>query len=159
MIKLSIVSPPELGRRIWGSETREVDWQHNTILLMFFNIGCAGCTGRALPFARDILQDFPDLTLLGVHITPHPNAAFTPEQVRAVAEYYHLPYPLYFDETNASLRDFPIGGTPHWVLLRKGRVRHSIYGSMPGSLQCLDLALQEAFGVVHIPPASVQRHY
>lgn len=115
-------------------------------LLLFFNIGCAGCTGRAIPLTLTFANDYPDLQLLAIHShfsanTPHPY-----ESVKAVASYFKLPYPVAFDQDDTIFRLYAAEGTPHWILLdAAGKIHKSIFGSMAGARQRLSYSLQELF--------------
>jgi hypothetical protein len=60
------------------------------ILLLFFNIGCAGCTGRALPLTLDLSRQYPELQLVAIH--SHFSPAPVPiESIKSVANYFKLP--------------------------------------------------------------------
>ena len=53
-------------------------------LLLFFSIGCAGCTGRAIPFAKALAARYPGLRVLAIHSQPGGQRPPEPERVRAV---------------------------------------------------------------------------
>jgi hypothetical protein len=53
---------------------------------------------------------------------------------------------VFVDDGDATFRAYEAEGTPHWVLINAdGTIRKSVFGSMAGSLQRLNYALQELF--------------
>jgi len=122
------------------------DFRGRPLLLLFFNIGCPGCTGRAIPFSLQLREQFPDLQIVGIHAR-FEGPAYSPSQVRAVIEYLKVPYPVLLDEGHETFSRYAAGGTPHWVLLdADGHIVRSIFGSMAGSQQRLAYALLELYG-------------
>lgn len=47
---------------------REIYWG-KPLLILFFNIQCLGCVGRAIPLAYDYLQEFKNLNVIAIHTT------------------------------------------------------------------------------------------
>lgn len=118
------------------------------ILLLFFNIGCAGCTGRALPLTLDLARQYPALQLVAIHshFSPTPVPI---DSLKGVANYFKLPYPVLLDDGDAIFRHYQAEGTPHWVLINAdGTIRKSFFGSMSGARQRLSYALIELFDEV-----------
>jgi peroxiredoxin len=116
------------------------------ILLLFFNIGCSGCTGRALPFTLELAERYPELQIIGVHSSFEAGSRHPTSSVQAVIDYFKLPYLVFMDDGDATFRAYEAEGTSHWVLINAdGTIRKSVFGSMAGSLQRLNYALQELF--------------
>ena len=52
-----------------GSKTPKlVDFKGRSLLLLFFNIGCPGCLGRAIPYAVKLRKQFPGLIIIGIKL-------------------------------------------------------------------------------------------
>lgn len=118
------------------------------LLILFWSIGCAGCTGRAIPYTLELQERYPDLQIVAFHSEFEHAKKHTPADVRAVADYFRLPYPVLIDESLTTFDAYEAMGTPHWVLVEAdGTIRRSIFGSLPGSIQRLDYALMELFEV------------
>ena len=44
-------------------------YREKPLLILFFNIRCLGCVGRAIPLAYDYLQEFNNLNVVAIHTT------------------------------------------------------------------------------------------
>ncbi|MEM7531061.1 MAG: redoxin domain-containing protein [Chloroflexota bacterium] len=128
----SIQSPEELHGR-WA-------------ILLFFNIGCPGCTGRALPFARELLAQFPELSIVGIHTDFE---SYTPlTRIKTVMDYLDPPYPIVCDYGDSTFRRYYGEGTPQWIIVEpSGVVHRSIFGSIAANQQRIDYVLREVFQV------------
>lgn len=116
------------------------------LLMLFWNIGCAGCTGRAVPAAKRFAKQYPDLQVVGVHTTFEGPFGRDPEDVKKVVDYLNIEYPIVLDEGHVTFDAYEAGGTPHWVIIdADGDVRKSFFGSMAGSMQRLEYSLAELF--------------
>ncbi len=121
-------------------------YQGKPLLLLFWNIGCAGCTGRAIPATKRFAEQYPDLQIVGLHTTFEGPLGRNPNDIQAVVNYLDVTYPILLDQGYATFDAYEAGGTPHWVLFdAEGRVSKSFFGSMPGSMQRLEYALMELF--------------
>ncbi len=119
------------------------------MLLLFFNVGCPGCMGRALPFSLELAARYPGLRLVGLHTSFEKGSDYAPARIQAVVEYFALPYPVYLDDGDATFLRYEAGGTPHRVLVEAGGIiRKSIFGSMDGARQRLGYALEELFQAI-----------
>ena len=121
------------------------DFSGKALLIMFFNMGCPGCKGRALPFANRIAFENQDIAVLGIH-TRFEGKTYTDEELKAAKAEFHIRFPYYRDEEFAqTFTKYVAGGTPHWILIDKnGAVDYSIFGSSPNNaLLRLDLKIQE----------------
>ncbi|MCH5598927.1 TlpA family protein disulfide reductase [Niabella ginsengisoli] len=55
-----IFDEPELPNR--------VDYIGKPLVILFFNLGCPGCIGRAVPFANRLVYEYGDkINVLGIH--------------------------------------------------------------------------------------------
>lgn len=55
--------------QIFGDTVPNVeDYKGKPLLILFFNIGCPGCKGRALPYAnRVIVENGDNVNVIGIH--------------------------------------------------------------------------------------------
>jgi len=121
------------------------DFKRVPLLLLFFNIGCPACLGRAVPYALKLKKQFPDLQLLGIH-THFEGREFPIDQIQLNLDRLQVNFPVAIDNGHQTWSAYDAGGTPHWVLINeKGEIEKSIFGSMPNSLQRLDYSLIELF--------------
>ena len=113
------------------------------LLILFFNIQCLGCVGRAIPLAYDYLQEFNNLNVVAIHTT-FGKETVTKDDIVDIFTSKELPFPIYFDIEKTNYEKFECEGTPHWILLDKdGNVSKSIFGSQDGSQTRLIYALEE----------------
>lgn len=113
------------------------------LLLLFFNIQCLGCVGRAIPLAYDYLQEFKNLNAVAIH-TNFRKEEVTKDDIINIFTSKELPYPIYFDIDKTNYEKFECEGTPHWILINKeGEINKSIFGSQDGSQTRLLYALEE----------------
>ena len=112
-------------------------------LLVFYNNQCLGCTGRALPFAYVLKNDFPDVEVIGIHCD-FTKVETTSEEIIGIFTSGTVPYPIYKDIDLTLYKGFECAGTPHWILLDKnGDVINSIFGSQQGAQNRLIYSLEE----------------
>lgn len=118
-------------------------YPNKPLLLVFYNNQCLGCTGRALPFAYTLKNDFPGVEIIGIHcdFTAVETSA---EEIIGIFTSGSLPYPIYKDINLNLYKRFECEGTPHWILLNKnGEVQNSVFGSQQGAQNRLVYALEE----------------
>jgi len=128
-----------------GQEVALEQFFGRPLLLLFYHLGCLGCIGRALPFAKKLAEVYPDLQIVGIHTSPG-SLKYNTEEVLAQAGETNLPFPIFFDEGHRTYDLYGAEGTPHWVLLdANGKLFRSIFGSMANARQRLDYALLEIF--------------
>ena len=121
------------------------DFKGGALLLLFFNIGCPSCLGRAVPNALKLEKEFPGLKILGVH-TCFEGRAYPSDQIRLNLDRLKVEFPIVVDDGHETWSAYDAGGTPHWVLINEnGEIVKSIFGSMPNSLQRLDYSIIELF--------------
>lgn len=113
------------------------------LLLVFYNNQCLGCTGRALPFAYTLKNDFPGVEVIGIHCD-FTAVETTGEEIIGIFTSGSLPFPIYKDIDLKLYNGFECEGTPHWILLnKKGDIENSVFGSQQGSQNRLVYALEE----------------
>ena len=121
------------------------DFSGKSLLVLFFNIGCLTCLGRAVPYALKLQKQFPKLKIIGIH-TSFEGREFSADQIKANIDHLKVDFPVVADLNHQTWSDYEAGGTPHWVLINaNGEIEKSIFGSMPNALQRLDYSLIEIF--------------
>lgn len=116
------------------------------LLLLFFNLSCAGCTGRALPYTLELQERYPDLQIAAIHSSFSPGSTFSAAQVRSVLDYFGVTYPVFMDDGETTFSHYEAEGTPHWIVFdREGQVHRSFFGSMEGPVQRMEYLLLELF--------------
>ena len=129
------------------------DFKGNPLLILFFNLGCPGCLGRAIPYAnRLVLEKGDDINLLGIH-TNFESIEFSEAQFVKAKEEFFIRFPFYKDKNfDTTFLNYGAGGTPHWILVNaEGEVVYSIFGSDPNNaLLRLDLKIEELKNPIEI---------
>jgi len=125
------------------------DFKGKPLLILFFNLGCPGCKGRALPFANKMVFEHGEkMNVVGIH-TRFEGPDYVLEDFKKAKEQYYIRFPFYKDANeSASFQKYQAGGTPHWMLADKdGNLEYSIFGSDPNNaLLRLDYKIQELLG-------------
>lgn len=112
-------------------------------LVLFYNTNCLGCTGRAIPLAYKLSQEFSFISLIVIHSNFRP-IPFTSEEVLSVFTDQKSPFEIYREERNELYTYFNCEGTPHWLLINgEGKVLHSFFGSQDGAQLKLEYAIRE----------------
>lgn len=149
MTTLDRANPPvwAISETISGDKAPEISaFDGKPLLLLFFNLSCAGCTGRALPYTKELAHRYPDLQIAAIHSSFSPGSTFTAKEIKAVFDYFGLSYPVYMDEGEETFMRYEAEGTPHWIFFDdEGRINRSIFGSMEGAIQRLEYLLTEIF--------------
>lgn len=126
------------------------DYKGKPLLILFFNLGCPGCKGRALPFAnRIVLENAGKIDVMGIH-TRFEGIEYKLEDFQKAKEDCFIRWSFYKDDAQAgTFYKYKAGGTPHWILLNaEGRLEYSIFGSDPNNaLLRLDLKINELLNV------------
>jgi len=100
--------------------------------------------GRALPLTLQLARQYPNLRIVGIHLTGNDEPERVEYSLQKVISYFNLPYPVIMDDGDATFRAYGVSGTPHWVLLNPdGTIRKHFFGSMEGAQQRLFYALAE----------------
>ncbi len=132
---------------IHGEQVPQIkDFAGKPLLILLFNLGCAGCKGRAIPYAnRVVYEQGEQIQVLGIH-SNFKGALYTPEELQDAEKEFYMRFPLFQDaDLNSTFHKFKAGGTPHWWLAdRKGRLVYTIFGSDPNKgLLKLDYKIAE----------------
>lgn len=113
------------------------------LLVLFFNIRCLGCVGRAIPLAYDYSKEFEGLEVVAIH-TSFGKEVVTKEDIENIFTSKEVPIPIYFDIKQTNYEGFMCEGTPHWLMFDKdGNLFRSFYGSQDGAQTRLMYALDE----------------
>lgn len=111
-------------------------------LMLFYNTYCLGCTGRAIPFAYELSQQFPDLNLIVIH-THFGNQTFSKEEILDIFTTKTSPFEIYIDPDAEAYHHFTCEGTPHWIVLDQNlSIYRSIFGSQNQAQQRLWYAIE-----------------
>ncbi|HRO08147.1 MAG TPA: redoxin domain-containing protein [Saprospiraceae bacterium] len=105
------------------------------LLIMFFNLGCPGCLGRAVPYANRIVYEQGDvIRVIGIH-SGYSSRKFDLTKFQKAKEEFYIRFLFYSDVNyDTTFLRYGAGGTPHWILVDKeGIVRYSIFGSDPNN--------------------------
>lgn len=127
---------------------RLADFKGNPLLILFFDMDCPGCKGRAIPFANRLIVEDRGVQLIGIH-SRFKGQDIDWEELMEAKEKYYFRFPFYQDAKLAStFFRYRALGTPHWFLLDgKGNTVLSLFGSDPNNgLLKLDLAIEELTG-------------
>lgn len=112
-------------------------------IILFYNNDCLGCTGRAIPLAYKLQNDYPFINLVVIH-SSFGLRTYTVEDIQSIFTSGEAPFPIYMEAAHELYDFFDCEGTPHWILMNdKGEVLHSIFGSQDGSQMKLDFAIRE----------------
>ncbi|MBB4118499.1 peroxiredoxin [Mesonia hippocampi] len=113
-----------------------------TLLLLFYNNACLGCTGRAIPLAYKFQQTYPEIQVIGIHSNFSTNNV-TEKDIMSIFSVKELPFPIYLDNNHKVYDSFQAEGTPQWVLLTsKGEIYRSIFGSQENAQNRLYYAIE-----------------
>lgn len=117
-------------------------YKNQTLLLIFYNNDCLGCTGRALPLAYQFQKDYPTIKVIGIH-SDFINREGTKASIKGVFTTGENPFPIYIDKHHKVYDQFHAEGTPQWVLITKqGELFRSIFGSQDNAQNRLYYAIE-----------------
>ena len=115
------------------------------LLILFFNLGCLGCRGRAIPYSLRFSELYPYLQVVGIH-TNFKGIHYLPGQVASFLKKTDVNFPVFQDLDKRTYDNYQIEGTPHWILVNsEGLLLKSVFGSMGNSIHRLDYGLMELF--------------
>ena len=121
-------------------------------LALAFNLECAGCVARAVPWLKRLATKVGErATLLAIH-TAYGHKTYPRDQVVPRLQHYAgtfaaLPFPVALDLDGAWAAAAGAEGTPHWwVWAADGTLERSVYGSQENALTRLAYVL-EGWGV------------
>lgn len=121
-------------------------YNEKPLLLIFYNNQCLGCTGRAIPLAYELQNQFKSIQVIGIHSDFGQNQS-NEKEIKAIFTSGEIPFPIYLDRNHKVYDEFNAEGTPQWILIAKNRtIFRSIFGSQLGSQNRLQYALEELVG-------------
>lgn len=116
------------------------------LVILFFNLGCPGCKGRAIPYANWLNLEFKDqINVVGIH-TNFEGVDFSDQELIDCKSEFYINFEYFRDANyNTTFIDYQAGGTPHWIITDKDlNVVYSIFGSDPNNaLLRINLKIQE----------------
>lgn len=117
------------------------EYKNKNLLLIIYNNQCLGCTGRAIPLAYELNNNFENITVVGIH-TNFGNNKTSAQDIKSIFTNGELPFPIYLDEDASVYNQFESLGTPQWLIITKeGILYRSIFGSQEGSQNRLSYAI------------------
>ncbi|MBB5362156.1 TlpA family protein disulfide reductase [Deinococcus humi] len=123
-------------------------------LVMTFNLECAGCVSRGIPFMKKLHAEFGErVQLVAVHTShghrPLPREDVEPTLVKFAHDFARLPFPVALDVSGDLARAWQTEGTPHWLAFAPGgELLRSVYGSQENAQTRLRYLLEEWTGLV-----------
>lgn len=122
-----------------------IDLQGQYVLLLFYNLGCAGCMGRGLPLAQRIQDLYTELRVILIH-SDFGRHTYPAEDIRQATEARITNLEQYRDQEHRTYDAFGAEGTPHWILLDpEGRIHRTFFGSTQAVQVRMDYVLREIF--------------
>ena len=121
-------------------------------LVMTFNLECAGCVSRGIPFLKALHGEFGERAhLLAVHTgAGHrllPREQVEPTLLKFARDFARLPFPVALDLGGDFARSWHTEGTPHWLAFAPGgELLRSVYGSQDNAQTRLRYLLEEQLG-------------
>lgn len=121
-------------------------------LVMVFNLECAGCVSRGIPFLGRLHAEHGDrVHLLALHTSRGhrllPREDVEPTLVKFARDFARLPFPVALDVSGDLARAWETEGTPHWLAFAPGgELLRSVYGSQENAQTRLAYLLEEQAG-------------
>lgn len=121
-------------------------------LVMVFNLECAGCVSRGLPFLKRLHAEHGErVRLLALHTSrghrPLAREDVEPTLVKFARDFARLPFPVALDVSGDLARAWETEGTPHWLAFAPGgKLLRSVYGSQDNAQTRLAYLLEEQVG-------------
>jgi len=120
-------------------------FQGAPLLILFFNLGCIACRGRAIPYSKRFSELYPFLQVVCIH-SNFKGIHYLPGQIASFIKKKGVQYPVFLDQGKKTYDKFHAEGTPHWLLISsQGVLLKSIFGSMGNAIHRLDYGLTELF--------------
>ena len=112
-------------------------------LVLFYNTNCLGCTGRAIPHAYHLNNEYDFINLVVIH-SSFGNQSFSTSDILSIFTRKSSPFPIYCESSHQLYDFFQCEGTPHWILLDgKENLIYSFFGSQENTKHKLYLAITE----------------
>lgn len=118
-------------------------------LVMAFNLECAGCIARGVPYLKRLGAEFgDDLQLALLHTAyghkVHDRADVLPELERFAGNFAQIDMPIALDEQGDLAQRWGAEGTPHWFAFdHTGALVRSVYGSQENAQTRLSYLMAE----------------
>ncbi|BDP42421.1 alkyl hydroperoxide reductase [Deinococcus aetherius] len=118
-------------------------------LVMVFNLECAACVSRGLPFLKRLHTEFGHrVELMALHTSRGhrllPREDVEPTVTRFARDFARLPFPVALDVSGDLARAWGTEGTPHWFAFApNGELVRSVYGSQENAQTRLAYLLEE----------------
>lgn len=118
-------------------------------IVMAFNLECAGCIARGVPFLKRLAEEHGDRLQIALLHTAYghrdlPREAVEPTVLRFAQSFARLPFPVALDVDGAMAERWGAEGTPHWFVFdRDGTLVRSVYGSQDNARTRLEYLAQE----------------
>lgn len=140
---------PERDAWIWNGPMPPPDAWGRPGLIMAFNLECAGCISRGIPFLKRLGIEHGDALAIGLLHTAHghrvlPRDRVEPQLRRFAESFARLPFPVAIDADGGLAERWGAEGTPHtFVFDRDGELLRSVYGSQENAKTRLAYLTQE----------------
>lgn len=134
---------------VWNGPLPPPDAWGRPGLVMAFNLQCAGCISRGIPFLKRIGAERGDAFEIALLHTAHGHRRFPRDEVepqlrRFAESFARLPFPIALDVEGDRAERWGAEGTPHWFVFdRAGRLVRSVYGSQDNARTRLEYLVQE----------------
>lgn len=118
-------------------------------VVMTFNLECAGCISRGIPFLKRLASDHGERLQVALLHTAHghrrlPRDQVEPQLLRFAGSFARLDLPIALDLDGDLAEAWGAEGTPHWFVFdAAGRLVRSLYGSQDGARTRLSYLTQE----------------
>ena len=117
-------------------------YKNKVLLLIMYNNGCLGCTGRAIPLAYQFMQDYPSIQVIGIH-SDFVNREGSKASIKAIFTSGENPFPIFIDKNHKVYDQYNAEGTPQWLLISdKGELFRSVFGSQENAQNRLFYAIE-----------------
>lgn len=123
-------------------------------LALVFNLGCAGCVSRAVPWLKNVAGRASERAVLFAVHTAYAHRRLPRDEVAVAVERFarevaHVPVPVALDLNGSWAASLGAAGTPHWFAWdQRGRLDRSVYGSQHNAFTRLGYLLEE-WGLEH----------
>jgi len=137
------------GDYVWRGPVPPPEGWGKPGLAMLFNLECAGCISRGVPFLKRLVAEHGDaLQVVMVHTAyghrPHPREELVPAVQHFAGDFARLEVPIALDVDGSLAEAWGAEGTPHWFVFdAQGRLARSIYGSQENAQTRLGYLLEE----------------
>ncbi len=116
---------------------------------MTFNLECAGCVSRGIPFLKRLHAEFGGKVNLRALHPSHghrllPREEVEPTLLKFARDFAQLPFAVALDVSGDLARTWQTEGTPHWLAFAPGgELLRSVYGSQENAQTRLHYLLEE----------------